>query len=256
MYLCTGGGEASLSPNLQSGMNIGQMLLEQSEKVGANDKVNITIGINGEQKHFDNFDELFENDEIMNNLNSFNENFEAFKQTLPNMASSSHVTQSSSRQPSSSSSSRSSFSKTSSGKGGNKITHTSKVIQITSSSGSKSQNSQSNMQSSFQSSSSSKPIVQSGCQAQSGCSGGGCRQSPEQAGGIVNSAVQGNNGGCSTFQSTSIGGNGGEDLFANVQSQVYNNLKNFDLQWVYPYRSSPLSFLLLLIVPHFLKGAA
>ena len=31
---------------------------------------------------------------------------------------------------------------------------------------------------------------------------------------------------------------------------------NVRIQWLYPYRSSPLSFHLPLIVPHFLKGVA
>ena len=43
-------------------------MLDQSEKVGRNDKVNITINMNGQKSNFDSFNELFSNSQVMSQV--------------------------------------------------------------------------------------------------------------------------------------------------------------------------------------------
>ena len=46
------------------------MLLQQAGTVGDNDKVNITVNVNGKEDTFDNFADLFGNEDVMNSVSN------------------------------------------------------------------------------------------------------------------------------------------------------------------------------------------
>jgi hypothetical protein len=191
--------------------------------------------------HFDNFDDLFDNTDVMNSLTSFDNTWKSMKEFLP--------------QPNSGDSGNSKSSSTritteTENREPNKVTHTSKVVQISNSY----ENQPISNQPTNNQPANNRPrqennrprtnpierdeqIVQSGSCAQqkarkTPCTQSrGCSISPEEAGGLPadryvpnvrRSVVQpaNNNGNCKTYQKSHVGKPTGINLFDEVDEKV------------------------------------